>query len=250
MQLVHYNIEMKGTSLKEKIKNFFRNTKDSVCHIFNKLSSALKTFGTGAKDKISSEWIALIDFWGSLFFLSAIIIALKPELLSPFINQNMSDVSRVTKSFSYVGAHFLKITVKDIIADSRILHLRNAFVLILLVFYLLVKITVIFHSKKTLHKIVSFLLASMSLVSCVLIADKFLFFMLFTTMLFACFQYSVGLTTKQLVKKFFLLLFIELIFYITTLLLETPDFISGCTLLGSGIAQAFSHFPFPSIRWW
>lgn len=93
--------------MKEKIKNFFRNTKDSVCHFFNKLGSALKTFGAGAKDKISSSWIAFIDFWGSLFFLSAIIIALKPELLSPFINQNMSDVSRVTKSFSYAGSHFL-----------------------------------------------------------------------------------------------------------------------------------------------
>lgn len=236
--------------MKEKIENFFRNTKDSVCHFFNKLGSALKTFGAGAKDKISSSWIAFIDFWGSLFFLSAIIIALKPELLSPFVNQNMSDVSRVTKSFSYAGSHFLKITIKDIVADSRILHLRNAFILIFLAFYLLTKITVILQSKKTLHKIVSFLLASMSLISCALIADKFLFFLLFTTLLFASFQYSVGLTTKQIVKKFFLLLFIELIFYISTLLLETPDFISGCALLGKGIAQAFSHFPFPQIRWW
>ena len=94
-----------------------------------------------------------------------------------------------------------------------------------------------------------FLLVSLSLASCALIADKFLLFMLFTLLLFASFEYSIGLSTKKIAKKLLKILITELLLYIIAHLAETKTFREGLYLVALGIVQASKNLFFPVQLW-
>ena len=226
----------------EKLKEKVRSAKQQ-----------LFSFVAASKERVSkcvqSRSLSLLDFLASVLFLSAVVIAVKPELLSPLVNNSMEKIPRVAQTINRAGKYFLQITVREKISDWRIVTVRNCFVLAFLAVYAGLKSAVIVHSARTIHKIMPFLLVSLSLASCALIADKFLLFVLFTLLLFASFEYSIGLSTKKIAKKLVKILINELLLYIIAHLAETKTFREGLYLVALGIAQASKNLFFPVQLW-
>ena len=78
-----------------------------------------------------------------MLFLSAVVIAVKPELLSPLVNNSMEKIPRVAQTINRAGKYFLQITVREKISDWRIVTVRNCFVLAFLAVYAGLKSAVI-----------------------------------------------------------------------------------------------------------
>ncbi len=96
----------------EKLKEKVRSAKQQ-----------LFSFVAASKERVSkcvqSRSLSLLDFLASVLFLSAVVIAVKPELLSPLVNNSMEKIPRAAQTINRAGKYFLQITVREKISDWR-----------------------------------------------------------------------------------------------------------------------------------
>ncbi len=157
-------------------------------------SAGNATKGNG--QKFLNVLLSVPDITASLCLCAAVVVALRPQLLS-------SDFQKLPDSFSAVvdfGNFFFKAYIRPRLPEE-VLRYRNFFVVLFLFLYLFGKIWVIAFSAGKTRKALSVLFIAMTLLSCTLVVDKFLVFILFVLLLFMGFQYSIGLSSRFALRK-------------------------------------------------
>ena len=107
-------------------------------------------------------------------FILAIIIAVKPELLTETYTPRF--VGKVTE---FVGGGLLQFTIKTmVVPEDGLMLARNFFVTTSLIVFLLMKILAVVLAQGT-KRFVALIMLVTTLLSCWLISDKFLLFITF-----------------------------------------------------------------------
>ncbi len=188
--------------------------------------------------------LAVPDIAASLFLCAAVIVALRPQLLS-------SDFQKLPESFSAVidfGSYFFKAYIRPKLPEE-VLRYRNFFVVLFLFLYLFGKMWVIAFSVGKTRKALSVLFIAMTLLSCTLVADKFLVFILFVLLLFMGFQYSVGVGRTFAMRKLGIIVVLALSGYLAFVFCAYSETLHAWSNLLQAVKRCLSCFALPIQSW-
>lgn len=203
------------------IKNFFSRTNEQTKEFFKNYSEKTKSkraekqaqkiklnkekeerkkekqLEQERKEKIDNEiakgirlfFLNIFDVVFEIAFFCGIFFILRPDLLNNFLTKEKLSWAENfdfgwLKAFAFIG-----------LDKSFAEHNKNSIFIICLIFaaYVLYKIIFALLNSKRLNKFVSVLILAMSLVSLLLLKDKFLVFLIFYILLFFAFQFSCGI---------------------------------------------------------
>ena len=151
-------------------------------------------------------------------FILAIIIAVKPELLTETYTPRF--VGKVTE---FVGGGLLQFTIKTmVVPEDGLMLARNFFVTTSLIVFLLMKILAVVLSQGT-KRFVALIMLVINLLSCWLISDKFLLFITFCLLLNIGFQILCNFQAKTIRNKLIWLLVLTLVCYVTIHILQLKE---------------------------
>ena len=203
--------------------------------------------GDAAKDngrKFFDVLLAVPDVAASLCLCAAVVVALRPQLLS-------ADFQKLPDAFSTVvdfGSCFFKAYIKPKL-PAEVLRYRNFFVILFLFLYLFGKVWVIAFSGGRTKKALSVLFISMTLLSCTLVADKFLIFVLFILLLFMGFQYSLGVTARFARRKFGVIILLALAGYAAFVFCADKEALPAMKALLEAAGRILSSLSLPIQSW-
>ena len=180
-----------------------------------------------------------------------IIIAVKPELLTETYTPRF--VGKVTES---VGGGLLRFTIKTMeVPDEGLMLARNFFVTTSLIVFLLMKILAVVLSQGT-KRFVALIMLVMTLLSCWLISDKFLLFMIFCLLLNIGFQTLCNFQSKTIRKKLIWLLVLTLVCYVVVHILQLKEVQDILSIIGMELKRIwcllgslFHQLSFPVLLW-
>lgn len=190
---------------------------------------------------LSDFFAHFFDIIASLVFIAAVIIALKPELLNDSPLNGTPFVLTET-----IGNYFLqvKLTSTPVATEAR-----NLWVTIFLSSFFLLKFVVIFISKNS-KKFVAFLMILLSLLSCWIVADKFLLFILFCLVIYFAFEILCNYSFKIILNKILIIVFFSILFYFLSHIILMDNSISKLFKdLSKALKNLFIQFSLP-ILWW
>lgn len=191
----------------------------------------------------------LFDVLASLAFVAAVITAVKPELLAGGSFERMS--SKVTEN---IGGMLLQVTLVQRPPED-VMALRNVWVTVFFACYTLLKVAVISLSKSG-KKIVALLMLLLILLSCFLVADKFLLFLVFCVLLYVSFELLCEFSGGSVRVKLLLLALVTACLYIVSHILLVESARAAFSAIGSafrGLGAAFAglfrQLSLP-VLWW
>ncbi len=189
--------------------------------------------------------LSVPDIIAGLSLCSAIVVALRPQLLS-------ADFQKLPESFSAVvdfGSCFFKAYIKPKLPED-VLRYRNFFVVLFLFLYVFWKVWVIAFFPGKTKKALSFLFIAMTLLACTLVADKFLVFLLFILLLFIGFQTSLGMTVSFALKKLGIIALLAVTGYIAFVFCADKTVMPAVTDMLDATQKIFSSLALPIQSWW
>lgn len=218
------------------------------------LETRAGTSELGSKQRLHSARIFfahLFDFIASFIFILAIIIAVKPELLTETYTPRF--VGKVTE---FVGGGLLQFTIKTmVVPEDGLMLARNFFVTTSLIVFLLMKILAVVLSQGT-KRFVALIMLVMTLLSCWLISDKFLLFITFCLLLNIGFQILCNFQAKTIRNKLIWLLVLTLVCYVTIHILQLKEVKDILSCIGMELkriwcllASLFHQLSFPVLLW-
>lgn len=163
-------------------------------------------------------FIHTADILAGLLFFSAVVIALKPELLGSALripNENyQNDIPHIVKKTGEIGSYLIKIKIIQNISPGLKIA-RNAFVALFLALYIILKIIVLsFVKNQTSQKIVSALMIALTILTCTLLSENFWIFMLICLIASFAFAFSCGFPARTIFRKCIIFVVIALCYYI------------------------------------
>lgn len=193
------------------------------------------------------------DFLAGLLFLSAVIIALKPQLLEksacikrggellPAISSIGDIKSGIGKTTERIGDMLIQIQVKvkpDI--SGKLKTARNIFVALFLALYVALKIVVVLLARsQTSQKIVAVLMIALTMLACTLLSEHFFIFAAVCLIASFAFAFSCGFLARTIFTKFAVFVIVALCCYVEAYILA--DY-CGCRKSLRGIGDALSLF--------
>lgn len=191
------------------------------------------------KDKSVARLFAasLLDIMASLIFIAAIVIAIKPGILSGKLNAPAANYHVI---FEKIGNTLMKIETTSV---SRPSAAQAFFVGLCLVIYGLLKAAVLLFVKNGTRKTVSVLTLIMTYFACFMMSDKFLLFAIFILLLYACFEYSCEFPTALIFSKLAFVIITAIIIYISVHLALDSD-------LAKKVSDVLEKLSLPIKRWW
>lgn len=157
--------------------------------------------------------VHVVDILAGLLFFSAVVIALKPDLLIKNNQHIPCYISSISESVSQnhlvkwteeIGGTLIQIQIKISQTISPELEIaRNVFVALFLALYVVLKIAVVLLAKSPVsQKTVSALMIALTILACALLADKFWIFTAICLIASVAFAFSCGFPTRTIFRKF------------------------------------------------
>ncbi len=248
------------SSLKKEVKRFFSSLQgkfQSSCTMDTSVGNESARAGTSELSSKQRSHPAriflahLFDFIASFIFILAIIIAVKPELLTESYTPRF--VGKITE---FVGGGLFRFTIKAmVVPDEGLVLARNFFVTVSLIVFLLMKILVVVLSQGT-KRFVALIMLVMTLLSCWLISDKFLLFMTFCLLLNIGFQMLCNFQAKTIRNKLIWLLVLTLVCYVVIHILQLKEVQGVLSSIGMELKRIwcllgrfFHQLAFPVLLW-
>lgn len=232
-----------------KIRNFFDYLSNSIIMVKESIFTAFSKLKIKQKEpKIKSEkkffsisifFSHFFDFVSSLFFISAVIVALKPELLADLHFDRIP-----IKITEFIGNCSLQLKLR-VPPREELIPIRNLWVSILLSSFLLLKsfVMCLCHSSK---KLVTFLMPILTILSCSLVSEKFLFFVLFCIILYFCFELLCDFPLKTITRKFIVLTVLSFVLYfLAHVILMNSQMLGIFTEIGIELKKLFRELSLP-----
>lgn len=163
--------------------------------------------------------VFVVDFLAGLLFFSAVVIAVKPQLLGAALHIQMesiqqNDISPVIEMSEKVGSYLIQIKVSQTI-PPKLKIARNVFVALFLALYVVLKIVVVLIAKSPVsQKTVSALMIALTILACALLADKFWIFTAICLIASFAFAFSCGFPARTIFRKFAVFAVIALCCYV------------------------------------
>lgn len=172
--------------------------------------------------------VFVVDFLAGLLFFSAVVIAVKPQLLGknsdtknieiPSYVSSISDTaseSRIVKWTEEIGSTLIQIQIKvSQTIPPKLKIARNVFVALFLALYVVLKIVVVLLAKSPVsQKTVSALMIALTILACALLADKFWIFTAICLIASFAFAFSCGFPARTIFRKFAVFAVIALCWY-------------------------------------
>ena len=175
-------------------------------------------------------FVHVVDILAGLLFFSAVVIALKPQLLGKSIGKEQEEnipcyISSISESVSQnhlvkwteeIGGTLIQIQIKvshTIPLELRIA--RNVFVALFLALYVVLKIVVVLLAKNPVsQKTVSALMIALTILACALLADKFWIFTAICLIASVAFAFSCGFPARTIFRKFTIFAALALCWYV------------------------------------
>ncbi|MBO7123108.1 MAG: hypothetical protein J6V90_07505 [Treponema sp.] len=207
-------------------------------------SSATETKDTAQNNQAPTSLgltiaLAILDIIASLVFVAAIVIAIKPSLLTdaPF-----DQLYKYTSFAEKIGDTLIKVeAIQDKIPKNTKILQACATGLGLIIFGLL-KIVVLLTAKSGSKKIVSALTLAMTYLACFMMSDKFLLFSIFILLLYFTFSYSCGFSTPAVLVKFGVVVVSTIVIYVTVHFAIDPS-------LPKAAQKIFTALRLPILHW-
>ncbi|MDE6774427.1 MAG: hypothetical protein K2J14_07365, partial [Treponemataceae bacterium] len=184
-------------------------------------------------------FVHVVDILAGLLFFSAVVIALKPQLLGKSIGKEQEEnipcyISSISESVSQnhlvkwteeIGGTLIQIQIKvshTIPLELRIA--RNVFVTLFLALYVVLKIVVVLLAKNPVsQKTVSTLMIALTILACALLADKFWIFTAICLIASVAFAFSCGFPARTIFRKFAIFAALALCWYVEAHILADYD---------------------------
>ncbi|MDE7227033.1 MAG: hypothetical protein K2N31_01775 [Treponemataceae bacterium] len=172
--------------------------------------------------------VHVVDILAGLLFFSAVVIALKPDLLDSAFHISeetiyQNDIPRVIEMSEKVGSYLIQIKISQTIpSDLKIA--RNIFVALFLALYVVLKIVVVLLAKSPVsQKTVSALMIALTILACALLADKFWIFTAICLIASVAFAFSCGFPARTIFRKFAVFAALALCWYVGAHILTNYD---------------------------
>lgn len=205
--------------------------------------------GRQFRAKAQSFFVYAVDILAGLLFFSAVVIALKPQLLVKnnqhipcyisSINESVSQ-SRIVKCTEEIGGTLIQIQIKITQAIPQELAIaRNVFVALFLALYVVLKIVVVLRAKSPVsQKTVSALMIALTILACALLADKFWIFTAICLIASVAFAFSCGFPARTFFRKFAVFAALALCWYVGAhILMDYADCRKTLHEMGAAIAR-------------
>ncbi|MDE7139875.1 MAG: hypothetical protein K2O09_03860, partial [Treponemataceae bacterium] len=172
--------------------------------------------------------VHVVDILAGLLFFSAVVIALKPDLLGSALHipkeaTYQNDIPRVIEMSEKVGSYLIQIKISQTISPKLEIA-RNVFVALFLALYVVLKIVVVLLAKSPLsQKTVSALMIALTLLACALLADKFWIFTAICLIASVAFAFSCGFPARTIFRKFAIFAALALCWYVGAHILADYD---------------------------
>lgn len=195
------------------------------------------------KEKLFSIIFAnFCDVLASLIFIAAIVIALKPELLG---NSFYYEPRKITKDVIDIAGHLFNFSITEKIS-SEILFIRNFWITVFMLGFVVLKFLVIV-TKKSLSKVATLLLLCLTLLSTYLLSENFLIFVLFSLILYICFEILCNFSRTTIITKCILLVIVSCNLYFLAHVLFFPGVREIIQTLASNFGLLWSQLSLPII---
>lgn len=181
------------------------------------------------------------DFLAGLLFLSAIVIALKPQLLGKALGVSfcMPEEKEIIRYTEKIGSYLIQLKITEDI-EQELKIARNVFVALFLALYAALKIFVlILAASHASQKIVSALMIALTLIACTLLSENFLIFSAVCLIASLAFAFSCGFPAQTIVRKFAVFIVVALCCYVAAHILT--DYNDSQKSL-HGISEALVQF--------
>lgn len=182
------------------------------------------------------------DFSGSMIFLFALLIAIKPVLIKDYIKVNWisTDSQSSSGSILYSAVNKAGENIFDFkfennrpenadipdIDESKLLRKaefsRNSLLCICILLYILIKLVVILTSDEG-KKIVSVFLLILMILNSFLFADKFLIFITMLFFIYLSFEILCNFTKREIIAKIIMISFSSILVYFFIHILVYPE---------------------------
>lgn len=181
--------------------------------------------GRRCRAKRRRFFVHAVDILAGLLFFSAVVIALKPDLLiknsQPIpcyissINESVSQ-NHIVKWTEEIGGTLIQIQIKvSHTIPPKVKIARNVFVALFLALYVVLKIVVVLLAKSPVsQKTVSALMIALTLLACALLADKFWIFTAICLIASVAFAFSCGFPARTIFRKFAVFAALALCWYV------------------------------------
>ncbi|MBD5427960.1 MAG: hypothetical protein HDR39_01330 [Treponema sp.] len=172
--------------------------------------------------------VHVVDILAGLLFFSAVVIALKPDLLDSALHISketiyQNDIPRVIEMSEKVGSYLIQIKVSQTI-PPKLEIARNVFVALFLALYVVLKIVVVLLAKSPVsQKTVSALMIALTILACALLADKFWIFTAICLIASVAFAFSCGFPARTIFRKFAVFAALALCWYVGAHILADYD---------------------------
>lgn len=190
--------------------------------------------GRRSRAKARRFLVHVVDILAGLLFFSAVVIALKPQLLVKnsqnipcyisSISESVSQ-SRIVKWTEEIGGTLIQIQIKvSQTIPPKLEIARNIFVALFLALYVVLKIVVVLLTKSPVsQKTVSALMIALTLLACALLADKFWIFTAICLIASVAFAFSCGFPARTIFRKFAVFAALALCWYVGAHILANYD---------------------------
>lgn len=184
--------------------------------------------GRKFRTKAQSFFVYAVDILAGLLFFSAVVIALKPDLLGSALRipkeaTYQNDIPRVIEMSEKVGSYLIQIKISQTISPKLEIA-RNVFVALFLALYVVLKIVVVLRTKSPVsQKTVSALMIALTILACALLADKFWIFTAICLIASVAFAFSCGFPARTIFRKFAVFAALALCWYVGAHILADYD---------------------------
>lgn len=184
--------------------------------------------------------LSILDLIASLAFIAAIVIAIKPSLLTGNFSKPLYNYFYFAEK---IGDIFIRVEVMESNVSAQIQTLQRCLSGLGLIIFGTLKIIVLFAARNGTKKVISILTLAMTFLACFFVSEKFLLFLIFVVLLHIVFEYSCGFSTALVFIKLGLTIVISFALYIAVHFVIDES-------LAYKVAYIFNALRFPFPRLW
>lgn len=187
-----------------------------------------------------TTFLSILDLVASLVFMVAVVVAIKPSLLTDEISKPLYNYSSFVGK---IGDALVKIKITESSLPKNVEVAQHYLVGICLVVFGVLKICVLLAAQSGTKKVISVLTLAMTYLAWFLTGDKFLLFLIFVLLLHIIFEYSCGFSSA--------LIFIKLGFVVlASIAVYVVLHFAFSETLAAKAAEIFDALKLPDLPWW
>lgn len=187
-----------------------------------------------------TTFLSILDIVASLVFMVAVVVAIKPSLLTDEISKPLYNYSSFVGK---IGDALVKIKITESSLPKNVEAAQHYLVGICLVVFGVLKICVLLAAQSGTKKVISVLTLAMTYLAWFLTGDKFLLFLIFVLLLHIIFEYSCGFSSALIFIKLGFVVLASIVVYVVLHFAFSEK-------LAAMAAEIFEALKLPDLPWW